>query len=62
MVKEQQRRYYICVLHKVVDKAGIILLLNTRDPAGCGLVEVRGTQAQSQRANRLIFVLNKIGA
>jgi hypothetical protein len=41
MVKEQQRRYYICMLHKVVDKAGIIFLLDTRDPAGChsGLVE-----------------------
>ena len=35
---EQQRRYYVRMLHKVVDEADVILLvlvLDARDPAGC---------------------------
>jgi nuclear GTP-binding protein len=61
--KEQQRRYYIRMLHKVVDEADIILLvLDARDPAGCRsrLVEeeVRRREAEGKR---LVFVLNKIG-
>ena len=62
--KEQQRRYYIRMLHKVVDEADVILLvLDARDPAGCRsrLVEeeVRRREAEGKR---LVFVLNKIGA
>ncbi|KAI0274481.1 P-loop containing nucleoside triphosphate hydrolase protein [Russula aff. rugulosa BPL654] len=60
--KEQQRRYYIRMLHKVVDEADVILLvLDARDPAGCRsrLVEeeVRRREAEGKR---LVFVLNKI--
>jgi ribosome biogenesis GTPase A len=60
--KEQQRRHYICVLHKVVDEADVILLvLDARDPAGCHnrLVEeeVRRREAEGKC---LVFVLNKI--
>jgi nuclear GTP-binding protein len=62
--KEQQRRYYIRMLHKVVDEADVILLvLDARDPAGCRsrLVEeeVRRREAEGKR---LVFVLNKVGA
>jgi nuclear GTP-binding protein len=62
--KEQQWRYYICLLHKVVDKAGAILLvLDACDPVGCRsrLVEeeVRRCEAEGKR---LVLVLNKIGA
>lgn len=62
--KEQQRRYYIRMLHKVVDEADVILLvLDARDPAGCRsrLVEeeVRRREAEGKR---LVFVLNKIDA
>ena len=61
--KEQQRRYYIRMLHKVVDEADVILLvLDARDPAGCRsrLVEeeVRRREAEGKR---LVFVLNKTG-
>jgi nuclear GTP-binding protein len=62
--KEQQRKYYIRMLHKVVDEADVVLLvLDARDPAGCRsrLVEeeVRRREAEGKR---LVFVLNKIGA
>jgi hypothetical protein len=62
--KEQQRRHYIRMLHKVVDEADVILLvLDARDPAGCRsrLVEeeVRRREAEGKR---LVFVLNKIDA
>jgi nuclear GTP-binding protein len=62
--KEQQRRYYIRMLHRVIDEADVILLvLDARDPAGCRsrLVEeeVRRREAEGKR---LVFVLNKIGA
>jgi len=61
--KEQQRRHYIRMLHKVVDESDVILLvLDARDPAGCRsrLVEeeVRRREAEGKR---LVFVLNKIG-
>jgi nuclear GTP-binding protein len=33
--KEQLRRHYIRILHKVVDESDVVLLvLNVRDPAG----------------------------
>jgi len=62
--KEQLRRHYIRVLHKVVDEADVVLLvLDARDPAGCRsrLVEeeVRRREAEGKR---LVFVLNKVGA
>jgi nuclear GTP-binding protein len=62
--KEQQRRHYIRMLHKVVDEADVVVLvLDARDPAGCRsqLVEeeVRRREAEGKR---LVFVLNKIGA
>ena len=62
--REQQRRHFIHMLHKVVDEADVILLvLDARDPAGCRsrLVEeeVRRREAEGKR---LVFVLNKIGA
>ena len=62
--KEQQRRYYIRMLHRVIDEADVIVLvLDARDPAGCRsrLVEeeVRRREAEGKR---LVFVLNKIGA
>ena len=61
--KEQQRRHYIRMLHKVVDESDVVLLvLDARDPAGCRsrLVEeeVRRREAEGKR---LVFVLNKIG-
>ncbi|KAF8465798.1 P-loop containing nucleoside triphosphate hydrolase protein [Russula ochroleuca] len=60
--KEQQRRHYIRMLHKVVDEADVVVLvLDARDPAGCRsrLVEeeVRRREAEGKR---LVFVLNKI--
>ena len=63
-MKEQQRRHYIRMLHKVDDEADVILLvLNARDPAGCRsrLVEeeVRRRKAEGKR---LVSVLNEIGA
>ena len=62
--KEQARRYYIRTLHRVVDEAGMVLLvLDARDLAGCPsrLVEeeVRRREAEGKR---LVSVLNKIGA
>jgi nuclear GTP-binding protein len=62
--KEQLRRHYVRMLHKVVDESDVVLLvLDARDPAGCRsrLVEeeVRRHEAEGKR---LVFVLNKIGA
>jgi nuclear GTP-binding protein len=61
--KEQLRRHYVRMLHKVVDESDVVLLvLDARDPAGCRsrLVEeeVRRREAEGKR---LVFVLNKIG-
>jgi nuclear GTP-binding protein len=63
--KEQQRRYDIRMMHKVVDEADVILLgLDARDPAGCrsrlGEEEVRRREAGGQSISFLL--LNKIGA
>ena len=62
-MKEQLRRHYIRMLHKVVDEADVVLLdLDARDLAGCRsrLVEeeVRRREAEGKG---LVFVLNKIG-
>jgi len=62
--KEQQRRYYIRMLHNVVDEANAILLvLDACDPAGCRsrLVEEK-VQRRKVEGKRLVFVPNKIGA
>jgi nuclear GTP-binding protein len=61
--KEQLRRHYVRMPHKVVDESDVVLLvLDARDPAGCRsrLVEeeVRRREAEGKR---LVFVLNKIG-
>lgn len=61
--KEQMRKHYIRVLHKVVDESDIVILvLDARDPDGCRsrLVEeeVRRREAEGKK---LVFVLNKIG-
>jgi len=61
--KEQLRRHYVRMLHKVVDESDVVVLvLDARDPAGCRsrLVEeeVRRREAEGKR---LVFVLNKIG-
>ena len=61
--KEQMRKYYIRLLHKVVDQSDIILLvLDARDPEGCRsrLVEEEVRRRESER-KKLVFVLNKIG-
>ncbi len=49
--KEQQRRHYICTLHKVINKSDVVLLVpDARDPAGCcsQLVEEETRRALSQ--------------
>jgi nuclear GTP-binding protein len=61
--KEQLRRHYVRMLHKVVDESDVvILILGARDPAGChsrfAEEEVRRREAEGKR---LVFVLNKIG-
>ena len=62
--KEQARKHFVRILHKVIDESDIVLLvLDARDPEGCRsrLVEeeVRRREAEGKR---LIFVLNKVGA
>ena len=61
--KEHMRKYYIRLLHKVVDQSDIILLvLDARDPEGCRsrLVEEEVRRRESE-GKKLVFVLNKIG-
>lgn len=61
--KEQLRRHYIRVLHKVIDEADIIILvLDARDPEGCRsrLVEEEVRRREGE-GKRLVFVLNKVG-
>ena len=63
-MKVQQRRYYIRMLHKVVDEADVILLvLDAHDPAGCHsrLVEEE-VRRREAKGKRLVYVLDKIGA
>lgn len=48
--QEQQRRYHISILQKVVDEAGFIVL-NVRDLAGCRLVKEHA--GAKRRANDL---------
>ncbi|KAG2069012.1 P-loop containing nucleoside triphosphate hydrolase protein [Suillus decipiens] len=60
--KEQIRRHYVRMLHKVIDQSDIIILvLDARDPEGCRsrLVEEEVRQRESE-GKKLVFVLNKI--
>ncbi|KAG1748118.1 P-loop containing nucleoside triphosphate hydrolase protein [Suillus lakei] len=61
--KEQIRRHYVRMLHKVIDQSDIIILvLDARDPEGCRsrLVEEEVRRRESE-GKKLVFVLNKIG-
>ncbi|KAG1792755.1 P-loop containing nucleoside triphosphate hydrolase protein [Suillus plorans] len=61
--KEQIRRHYVRVLHKVIDESDIVILvLDARDPEGCRsrLVEEEVRRRESE-GKKLVFVLNKIG-
>lgn len=60
--KEQIRRHYVRVLHKVIDESDlVILVLDARDPEGCRsrLVEEEVRRRESE-GKKLVFVLNKI--
>ncbi|KAG2113554.1 P-loop containing nucleoside triphosphate hydrolase protein [Suillus discolor] len=60
--KEQIRRHYVRVLHKVIDESDIVILvLDARDPEGCRsrLVEEEVRRRESE-GKKLVFVLNKI--
>ena len=60
--KEQARRHYIRMLHRVIDESDIILLvLDARDPEGCRsrLVEEEVRRRESE-GKKLVFVLNKV--
>ena len=60
--KEQTKRHYIRVLHKVIDESDIILLvLDARDPEGCRsrLVEEEVRRRECE-GKKLVFVLNKV--
>lgn len=60
--KEQARRHYVRMLHKVIDESDIILLvLDARDPEGCRsrLVEEEVRRRESE-GKKLVFVLNKV--
>ncbi|KAG1824565.1 P-loop containing nucleoside triphosphate hydrolase protein [Suillus subaureus] len=61
--KEQIRRHYVRMLHKVIDQSDIVILvLDARDPEGCRsrLVEEEVRRRESE-GKKLVFVLNKIG-
>jgi nuclear GTP-binding protein len=61
--KEQLRRHYVRMLHKVIDQSDIVILvLDARDPEGCRsrLVEEEVRRRESE-GKKLVFVLNKIG-
>ena len=60
--KEQTKRHYVRMLHKVITESDIILLvLDARDPEGCRsrLVEEEVRRRESE-GKKLIFVLNKV--
>lgn len=60
--KEQIRRHYVRMLHKVIDQSDlVILVLDARDPEGCRsrLVEEEVRRRESE-GKKLVFVLNKI--
>ncbi|KAG1850550.1 P-loop containing nucleoside triphosphate hydrolase protein [Suillus tomentosus] len=60
--KEQIRRHYVRMLHKVIDESDlVILVLDARDPEGCRsrLVEEEVRRRESE-GKKLVFVLNKI--
>ncbi len=62
-MKEQLRRHYARMLHKIVDGADVVLPCLTRatrpglQPAGR-----EGAQVRGEGQKRLVFMLNKIGA
>jgi nuclear GTP-binding protein len=60
--REQLRRHYVRMLHKVIDQSDIVILvLDARDPEGCRsrLVEEEVRRRESE-GKKLVFVLNKI--
>ncbi|KAG2337125.1 P-loop containing nucleoside triphosphate hydrolase protein [Suillus weaverae] len=60
--KEQIRRHYVRMLHKVIDQSDIVILvLDARDPEGCRsrLVEEEVRRRENE-GKKLVFVLNKI--
>jgi nuclear GTP-binding protein len=60
--KEQIRRHYVRMLHKVIDQSDIVILvLDARDPEGCRsrLVEEEVRRRECE-GKKLVFVLNKI--
>ena len=62
--KEQVRRHYIRALNKAIDESDIVILvLDARDPECCRsqLVE-EGVRRRETEGQKLVFVLNKIGA
>lgn len=60
--REQAKRHYVRMLHRVIDESDIVLLvLDARDPEGCRsrLVEEEVRRRESE-GKKLIFVLNKV--
>lgn len=60
--KEQTKRHYVRMLHKVIDESDIVLLvLDARDPEGCRsrLVEEEVRRREGE-GKKLVFVLNKV--
>ena len=60
--KEQAKRHYVRMLHRVIDESDIILLvLDARDPEGCRsrLVEEE-VRRRDGEGKKLVFVLNKV--
>lgn len=60
--REQARKHYVRMLHRVIDESDIVLLvLDARDPEGCRsrLVEEEVRRREGE-GKRLVFVLNKV--
>ena len=60
--REQAKRHYIRMLHRVIDESDIVLLvLDARDPEGCRsrLVEEEVRRREGE-GKKLVFVLNKV--